>query len=951
MNDFAKIEEIYHHALEKKPDEREAFLREVCAGNAELCREVESLLSFDEDARSFIESPPDDLAAAVVGLQNTESLIGKTVNHYCVISLLGAGGMGEVYLAEDTKLGRKVALKLLPPKLSSHPERKRRFEQEARATSSLNHPNIITIYGFEHSNELDFITTEFIDGENLRERFAREPLSVTDTLDIAIQISSALEAAHSVGVIHRDIKPANIMLRRDRIAKILDFGLAKLTADNNSNSFETKDLTGQNCVMGTINYMSPEQALGETLDVRTDIFSLGVVLYEMLIGIQPFKGNSEAAIYNHILNKKPAPPSKIKKSVPPDLEEIVIRAMEKDAKKRFQNAADLRVALEKVKRRINSGETVRRSLKKKTKNRRNKTAIFAGAIFVVLLATGFLFFFSKSHSGAAAVKNISYQQLTKSTGAEMFPSLAPDGKSFIYSSRAGGNWNVYFQRVGEINSSNLTKNSTANNLQAVYSPDGNQIAFRSDRNGGGIFLMDADGENVKRLTNFGFYPSWSPDGKAIVFCTEDFEDPMNRGVVSYLWTVNITDGERRKLTDTQDAIQPNWSPNGARIAFWGYHAGSAQRDLWTISAGGDALVEVTNDTAVDWNPVWSPDGKYLYFASDRGGSMNLWRVAVNENTGEVTSETESISTPSVYSEHLTFSRDGSNFAYVESVNYSNIVKADFDATGEKATIENQTELTPSSMLATNPELSPDGERIAFDNIGDEQEDIFLMKSDGTEIRRLTNDNYKDRTPKWSPDGKQIAFFSDRTGKYQGWTMNPDGSNLTQVTQIAENKWAQLPVWSPDGGKLLYNRNFAVPIILDASNPPLINQTPPELAVENPTNFWIMMSDWSPDGKKLIGYTVSNGEGKSGIFEYLFDTRRYEKVTDFGSRCVWLNDNRRALFVSKDKIYLLDTQTKKLKEILSVAPNRLNQVSISKDNRAIFYPLQKTESDVWLADFK
>lgn len=947
MNDFAKIEEIYHAALALPEAKREAFIRKSCGEDFDLRREVESLLSFDNHARSFIELPPDDLAAAVVSSQNSESLIGKTVNNYRVLSFLGAGGMGEVYLAEDVRLGRKLALKLLPPNLSSHPERKMRFEQEARAASALNHPNIITIYGFEQTDEANFIVTEFIDGTTLRDRLKREPLSATDAIDIAIQIASALEAAHLIGVIHRDIKPANIMLRSDKIAKILDFGLAKLTAISGSESFDTKDFTEQHRVMGTINYMSPEQALGEPLDARTDIYSLGVSLYEMLTGNQPFSGGSEAAIYNHILNTEPAPIAEIKPDIPPDLEEVISRAMEKIAANRFQTATDLRSALEKVKNRINSGEAVVRKRPLGKPQNRRKTAIFVAAVIFILLTSGFLFFINKSNLSAASFKQINYQQLTKSNGAEMYPSLSPDGKTLIFSSRSDGNWNIYFQKVGDLNAVSLTKDSRSNNLQAVYSPDGKQIAFRSDRDGGGIFLMGATGENIRRLTDSGFYPSWSPDEKEIVFSSENFEEPMNRGIISYLWAVNIATGEERKIIE-QDAIQPNWSPSGARIAFWGYKEGG-QRDIWTISADGTDLVSITDDAAVDWNPVWSPDGKFLYFISDRGGSMNLWRVAVDEQTGEVSGEPETITTPSTYTQHLTFSRDGQNFAYAQAVNYSNILKADFELSGGKAAIRNPTEITQGAMLATNPEPSPDGEWIVFDSHGDKQEDIFIIRSDGTGLRRLTNDSYKDRAPRWSPDGKQIVFFSDRLGKYTGWVIDADGGNLRQATELTQQAWAQTPVWSPVGDKLLFNRSFSPPIILDTSKP-YLSQTPQPLMAENAPERWVMMSSWSPDGKTLAGYMVSAGTGESGIFAYSFETRRYEKISDVGVFPVWLGDNRRLLFYQKDKIYLLDSKTKKPEEILSIAPNRLKRITISKDNRTVFYSLQKTEADIWLGSF-
>ena len=948
MNNLAKIEGIYHAALERAPNERRAFLEEICGSDAELRCEVESLLAFDEPAADFIESPPDDLAAAFIENRKNENLIGRQFNHYLVLSLLGAGGMGEVYLAEDTKLGRKIALKLLPPQLSSNPERKARFEQEARAASALNHPNIITIYGIEEFDGFNFIATEFIDGETLRERLARAPFSIAETLDIVVQIASALEAAHSVGIIHRDIKPANIMLRPDGYAKILDFGLAKLTA-NSIGGFDTKDLSGQRRVMGTINYMSPEQALGEKLDARTDIFSLGVVLYEMLTGIQPFAGNSDAAVYNAILNKKASLPSNTKQDLPPGLEEIISLMMEKNPDHRPQTAVGLRIALENIRQKLNSGEVIAasRSSKQKLKISWSKAALVtvAAAFFTAIV----FLFLSKSPGGAtSSPKNVNYTQMTKLSGAEIFPSLSPDGKTFLYSSRAEGNWDIFFQRVGGMNSINLTKDSKANNLQAVYSPDGNQIAFRSDRDGGGIFLMGATGENVRRLTDFGFYPSWSPDGKEIVFSSENFEEPMNRGIFSHLWIVNVATSEKRKIIE-QDAIQPNWSPSGARIAFWGYKQGG-QRDLWTISADGADLAAVTDDAAVDWNPVWSPDGNYLYFASDRGGSMNLWRVSIDEETGKVLGEPETVATPSVYSQHLTFSRDGRNFAYAQAVNHSNVLKADFEQSGGKAAIGNSTEITRGAMLATNPELSPDGEWIVFDNLGDKQEDIFMIRSDGTGLRQLTDDSYKDRSPRWSPDGKQIAFFSDRLGKYTGWVIDSDGGNLRQATHLSEQAWAQTPVWSPVGDKLLFNRSFSPPVILDGSKP-FLSQSPQPLEAENAPERWIMMSSWSPDGKKLAGYMVSAGTGESGIFVYSFETRRYEKISDFGVFPVWLDDNRRLLFYQRDKIYLLDSQTKKSEEVMSVAPNRTQRITVSKDNRTAFYTLQKTEADIWLGSFE
>lgn len=350
MTNLSKIEEIYHCALELPAEERLSFVEASCGGDEELFGEVMSLINLDLDAENFIESPPDDVAAGVMtSLDSKSDIVGKLLDKYRVIGRIAAGGMGEVYLAEDTKLERKVALKILPPQFSSDHERQLRFEQEAKAISSLNHRNIITIYDIEEVNGISFIATEYVDGETLRDRIARSSLTWQDAVGFAIQIAAALSAAHSVGIIHRDIKPANVMIREDGDVKVLDFGLAKLTTPTGqSGSFDTRDHTAQTRVMGTINYMSPEQALGEHLNERTDIFSLGVVLYEMVSGKQPFAGASEAAVYNSTINHAPPHLRTCNPNIPAELDRIVSRAMEKEPNKRYQSSAELHADLESL---------------------------------------------------------------------------------------------------------------------------------------------------------------------------------------------------------------------------------------------------------------------------------------------------------------------------------------------------------------------------------------------------------------------------------------------------------------------------------------------------------------------------------------------------------------------------------------------------------------------------
>ncbi|HRH43891.1 MAG TPA: protein kinase [Pyrinomonadaceae bacterium] len=970
MKDLAKIEEIYHAALELTPAERDEFLKSACGDDEELRCEVESIISSYESAGNFIESPPEDIAADFFTNHVHENLAGKEFSHYRILSQIGMGGMGEVYLAEDTKLGRKVALKLLPPQFSKDAERKRRFEQEARAISALNHPNIITIHGIEQTDEFSFIATEFIEGQTLREKVEQGKLSWQETVKIGTQIASALESAHSVGIIHRDIKPANIMIRRDGIVKVLDFGLAKL-AESEASEVRNRDWRAENkplvqefndrfhkshitnpnsqltiagTIMGTINYMSPEQTSGETLDGRTDIFSFGVVLYEMLAGVKPFDGASDAAVYNATINHNPPSLSTLNHNIPVSLDKIIFHAIEKKQADRYQTISELKRDLQEIKE-APIPDLVTQTFAVKEKSNFAKVAIPILSA-VLLSATAYFLIFNRSSNQLTESKNFTYSQLTSQNGEELFPNLSPDGKFILYSSRESGNWDIYLKQIDGSTQINLTKNSTADDKEAVFSPDGKQIAFRSERDGGGIFVMSSSGENVRRITDVGFYPNWSPDGKEIAFCIDDFSEPGSRTTVpSHLWKVKVETGERL-LISKQDAAQPNWSPNGERIAFWGLDSGG-RRDVWTISANGGEPIAVTNDATIDWNPVWSNDGRSLYFVSNRSGSMNLWRVEIDESSGKVLGNPEPITIPSNYSGFFNFSRDGKSFVYVQTVNYSNIFKIDFNSQTEtvgKAAVE----ITRGSKITTNPEISTDNQFLTFDNIGDKQEDVFIAKADGSEIRQLTNDVYKDRAPHWSPDGKRIAFFSDETGKYEGYVMNTDGSGRKMVSQLPPNSWVQLPVWSPDGKRLIFNTRNSYPAIFDPDKEGAA-QTPQFLPDEGDPKRWFMAFSWSPDGKKLIGYGRDTEKPQSYLMTYNFTTNKYETVSEFGTRALWLADNKCAIFYHNDKIYLLDTETKRRKELLSVAPNRIQSISLSKDNRTIYYSVQKNESDIWLAN--
>jgi Tol biopolymer transport system component len=413
-----------------------------------------------------------------------------------------------------------------------------------------------------------------------------------------------------------------------------------------------------------------------------------------------------------------------------------------------------------------------------------------------------------------------FTQLTDQPGAELYPSLSPDGKSFVYQSRAAGKWDIYIQRVGGKNPVNLTENSREDNIQPAFSPEGERIAFRSERDGGGIFVMGATGENVKRVTDFGYNPGWSPDGSEIVCATGGFTTPEYVSYTGPLAIVNVSTGEKRML-NVGDALQPQWSPHGNRIAYWGRREANAQRDIWTVSSAGGAPVEVTNDPATDWNPVWAPDGRYLYFSSDRGGTRNLWRLPFEEESGRVLGSPMPVTTPSPFSWLMSFSRDGRRMIYVQQSGTSNIYKIDFDPRRE-ATIGQPTPVTRGSRDARLPALSPDGQWVAFVSAG-KQEDLFVVRTNGTSLRQLTDDIYKDRGPRWSPDGKQITFFSDRSGEIQIWSINADGSGMRQLTYDGSAVYGA--IWSPDGIRLAIMRAFPHDVLVMETGKAWNQQTP------------------------------------------------------------------------------------------------------------------------------
>jgi len=853
----------------------------------------------------------------------------REVGPYRLGEQLGGGGMGIIYKAEDLRLGRTVALKFLPPELTRDPVAKARFSQEARAASALDHPNICTIYDVgETPDAALFLSMPCYEGQTLRDRLEEGPLPLALAADVARQVALGLAKAHRQGIVHRDVKPANLMITTDGVVKILDFGIAKLAG--------AVAITRTGVAVGTPAYMAPEQIRGDEVDERADLWSLGVVLFEMLAGRRPFPDENDVLAFHAVLFQEPASLPAHRPDTPPELAGLVADLLRKNPDERIATAEDVLERL--VPLTGTAGLATLRSVRSlpaavPAPPRRSwkLPAALAGAA-VLALAISLVWRGGRGDPGA--VPPFTSSRLTQQGGVERSPSLSPVGDLFVYASQADGDWDVYMQRPGG-DPFNLTETSPADDTQPAFSPDGSRIVFRSERDGGGLFLMGATGESVRRLSNVGYNPAWSPDGKTILYATDQVEDPRTRGGRSQIWRIDLTT-EERHLAVPGDAAQPSWSPGGMRIAYWGVEPGSSRRVVWTIPAAGGKAVPVTRDASLNWNPVWSPDGRFLYFASDRSGSMDLWRVPIDEETGEVQGEPVPLRVPTPWAGPMAISPDGRRIVFATLDEKTNLVRVALDPTSLRA-FGDLVPVTQGSRFVSSARVSPDGSWIAF-RTSAPQEDLFVVHPDGSGLRQLTDDKARDRGPVWFPDGR-ILFFSDRSGRYEAWSIRPDGSGIEQLT-ATRGEPIFSPLGAPDSLRLAVTLGFTGAGLIDLTLPldRRIPETLPRLA-----GSAFLPTSWSRDGSRLAGSDLA---GHLVLFS--FTNGRYEVFPARGADPVWLRDGRRLLFRQEGPILLLDTATGRTQEVLKPPPgSSFSFFDVAPNDRTLYVAQQTWEGDLWM----
>ena len=736
-------------------------------------------------------------------MQESQLKSGLTISHYRILEKLGGGGMGVVYRAEDSRLGRYVALKFLPEDLTRDPKALERFEREARAASALNHPNISTIHAIEEFDGQPFIVMELLEGQTLHRRIAGKPIPTEEMLDLAIQIADALSAAHSKGIVHRDIKPSNIFITSAGQAKILDFGLAKKVHERKvvdltggsvlpTGSLSEEHLTSPGTAIGTVAYMSPEQARGEELDARSDLFSFGAVLYEMASGRPPFAGSTTAIIFEAILNRQPTPPSRLNPELPLRADEIIGKAIEKDRDLRYQTATEIRNDLKRLRRDATSSASVAASAAPGTSAsswiRSHMPAVVAGAIGIAILGAIALWWGMTS----SIPKLSNYIQLTHDSQRK-FPPLVSDGTRLYFTVPTNAGWTI--AQLSIAGGEPMTMSSPFQSAQIFdISPDGSEMIAGGHLEGqpeSPLFVLPLPGGSPRRLDNaVAAAAGWSRDGKYIAY---------EHGYDFYLTS---RDGAgTHKLATLPGLIQdiPQWSPDSKLIRFSLEDPKNGSFSIWELNVDGTGLHEILPG----WrNPPgegagrWTSDGKYfLFIAEQRSGSgiNNVW--AMREKSGPFgRSHGAPVQLTSGLSRLWDFviSRDDKRIYLITGTPRGELVKRD----------ANSGQFFPvfGGMSSIMLDFSKDGQWLTYSTYPDSS--LWRSKIDGSEKLQLLPPENSANFPRWSPDRKQILFAAEPPGKQlRLYVISADGGVPQDISNTSGEAGAG--DWAPGGDSVVF----------------------------------------------------------------------------------------------------------------------------------------------------